>query len=65
MFLYDSEVPTFNEASSPRSIRRISGDKEFYSICPNGKRYVTFFFFFFIFGLFAIRLPDALRPRPV
>ena len=43
---------------SSRSRRRISGDNEFYSIYPNGKGYV-------IFGLSAIRLRDAVRPRPV
>ena len=32
-----------NEASSSRSIRRISGDKEFYSIYPIGKGYVHIF----------------------
>ena len=29
-----------SEASSSRSIRRINGDNEFYSIYPNGKGYI-------------------------
>ena len=46
-----------NEASSSRSIRRINGDNEFYSIYPDGKGSVHFF----IFGLSAIRPRDAVR----
>ena len=49
------------EASSSWSIRRISGDNEFYSIYPNEKEYVHIFHIWI-----ACYTPrDALRPRPV
>ena len=45
-----------SETSSSRSIRRLSGDNEFYSLHLIGKGYMLIFF---IFGL------SAIRPRPV
>ena len=59
-------------SSDSRSIRRISGDKEFYSIYPIEKGYFIRYILskkdmctFFVFGLSAIRPRDAVRPRPV
>ena len=48
-------------AEPVKSIGRISGDNELYSIYPNGKGYVHIFF---IFGLSATRPRDPVRPRP-